>query len=81
MTVQFPAHLSSAENPRFLLRPWRMLSPSSSAVRRPRSYRACSSVHATVLLPEPLKPVNLDSKQQAHRADLSLLSQGLHQLL
>lgn len=36
-----------------------MLSPSSKAVRRPRSYRACSSVHATVLLPEPLSPVNL----------------------
>lgn len=49
---------SSALNPRFLFRPWRTLSPSSSAVRRPRSASACSSVQATVDLPDPERPVN-----------------------
>ena len=42
--------------PRLLLRPCRTLSPSSSTVILPRSARACSSVHATVLLPLPLRP-------------------------
>ena len=42
--------------PRFLLSPWRTLSPSSSTVMRPRAARACSRVHATVLLPLPLRP-------------------------
>jgi hypothetical protein len=44
--------------PRFLLSPWRTLSPSSSTVMRPRAARACSRVHATVLLPLPLRPAS-----------------------
>ena len=49
---------SSALKPRLQLSPWRTLSPSSSVVRMPRAASACSSVHATVDLPEPLRPVN-----------------------
>ena len=42
--------------PRLAFRPCRMLSPSSSTVRRPRCASACSSVQATVDLPLPLRP-------------------------
>lgn len=49
---------SWGEKPRFLLRPCLTLSPSSRAVSLPRSSRACSSVQATVLLPDPDRPVN-----------------------
>ncbi len=48
--------LSLAVKPRLLLSPCRTLSPSSSTVTRPRSASAFSSVHATVLLPLPLRP-------------------------
>ena len=41
-----------------LFRPWRTLSPSSRAVSEPRRASSCSTVHATVLLPLPLRPVN-----------------------
>ena len=47
---------SSAVKPRFLFRPWRTLSPSSSTVTLPIAASACSSVHATVDLPLPLRP-------------------------
>ena len=36
-----------------------MLSPSRSMVNLPEAAKACSRVIATVLLPDPLKPVNL----------------------
>jgi hypothetical protein len=49
---------SAAEKPRFLLSPCRTLSPSRRQEARPRECSACSRVHATVLLPLPLKPVN-----------------------
>src|SRR3546814_12459952 len=49
---------SSAENPRFLLMPRRMLSPSRRYARRPCACNTFSSATATVLLPEPDRPVN-----------------------
>merc|ERR1719149_330295 len=49
---------SSGENPRLELRPWRMLSPSSTCAILPRWKSACSRVYATVDLPEPESPVN-----------------------
>jgi len=39
---------SSGENPRLELRPWRMLSPSSTCAILPRWKSACSRVYATV---------------------------------
>src|SRR4051812_37369654 len=49
---------SSAVKPRFLLRPMRMLSPSSRYDRCPCSCRYDSSATAIVLLPLPDNPVN-----------------------
>ena len=48
-----PPHLK----PRLLFRPWRMLSPSSSAVRCPRAWSRCSRWVATVDLPLAERPV------------------------
>lgn len=59
------AHAHAPVKPRFLLRPCRTLSPSSSTVMRPRCARACSSVHATVDLPLPLRPACGDGRRQA----------------
>ena len=48
----------SGEKSTLELRPWRMLSPSSTCAILPFWNSACSSVYATVDLPEPDRPVN-----------------------
>src|SRR5207253_5352419 len=49
---------SAGEKPRFLLRPWRTLSPSSTKACTLRSQSAFSSATAMVDFPEPERPVN-----------------------
>src|ERR1700722_601291 len=68
---------SAAENPRFLFRPWRMLSPSSTNVCLPRECSRWSTVLATVLLPQALSPVN---QSTAPLCALSLLRSALETL-
>src|SRR5438876_12128326 len=49
---------SAGEKPRFLLRPWRTLSPSRTKACTLRSQSAFSSATAMVDFPEPERPVN-----------------------
>src|SRR5437870_10070806 len=49
---------SVGEKPRFLLRPWRMLSPSRMKARTSRAQRSFSSATAIVDFPEPESPVS-----------------------
>ena len=58
--IAFPPSIPASLHGRrlTLFRPCRTLSPSSSAVSEPRRASSCSTVHATVLLPLPLRPVN-----------------------
>lgn len=53
-----------------------MLSPSSKAVICPLLASVCSKSMATVLLPEPLKPVNLQMAMQGMLSSSSTCKKG-----